>query len=93
VAARGACAAGGHDIDAAFASMVENRIGAVLVSPDTFYQSRRDQIVARAARGRTADQRRETGRTAGPAGHESRTDHQSLSASKFRPRSSPAPTR
>jgi ABC-type uncharacterized transport system substrate-binding protein len=39
-----------RDIDAAFASMVENRIGAVLVSPDTFYQSRRDQIVALAAR-------------------------------------------
>jgi putative ABC transport system substrate-binding protein len=39
-----------HDIDAAFASMVENRIGAVLVSPDTFYRSRRGQIVALAAR-------------------------------------------
>jgi putative ABC transport system substrate-binding protein len=38
------------DIDVAFLRMVEKRIGAVLVSPDTFYQSRRDQIVALAAR-------------------------------------------
>jgi putative ABC transport system substrate-binding protein len=39
-----------HDIDVAFSSMVEMRIGAVLVSPDTFFQSRREQIVALATR-------------------------------------------
>jgi len=38
------------DIDAAFLSMVEMRTGALLVSPDTFFQSRRDQIVALAMR-------------------------------------------
>jgi putative ABC transport system substrate-binding protein len=39
-----------RDIDVAFSSMVEMRTGALLVSPDTFFQSRRDQIVALAAR-------------------------------------------
>jgi len=39
-----------RDIDVAFSRMVELRVGALLVSPDTFYQSRRDQIVALATR-------------------------------------------
>jgi putative ABC transport system substrate-binding protein len=39
-----------RDIDVAFSSMVDKRIGAVLVSPDTFFQSRREQIVALATR-------------------------------------------
>jgi putative ABC transport system substrate-binding protein len=34
------------DIEAAFSSMVDVRTGVVLVSPDTFFTSRRDQIVA-----------------------------------------------
>jgi putative tryptophan/tyrosine transport system substrate-binding protein len=39
-----------RDIDVAFSRMVEMRIGAVLVSPDTSFQSRREQIVALATR-------------------------------------------
>jgi putative ABC transport system substrate-binding protein len=35
-----------NEIDAAFASMRENRIGALLVGIDPFFNSRRDQIVA-----------------------------------------------
>ena len=38
------------DIDVAFSRMVEMRTGALLVSPDTFFQSRRDQIIALATR-------------------------------------------
>ena len=39
-----------RDIEVAFSSMVEMRTGVVLVSPDTFFTSRRDQIVALAKR-------------------------------------------
>jgi putative ABC transport system substrate-binding protein len=38
------------DIDRAFSSLVSAQAGALLVGPDTFFQSRRDQIVALAAR-------------------------------------------
>lgn len=38
------------DIDSAFSKVVSERAGALLVGPDTFFQSRRDQIVALAAR-------------------------------------------
>ena len=39
-----------HDIDAAFASMKELQMSAVLVGADPFFNSRRDQIVSLAAR-------------------------------------------
>src|SRR3954453_7308102 len=38
------------DIDRAFASLVTEKAGAVLVGPDTLFQKRREQIVALAAR-------------------------------------------
>src|SRR5215831_1175864 len=38
------------DIDAAFAGLAQRRLGAVLVSPDTFFDNRRIQIVTAAAR-------------------------------------------
>ena len=39
-----------HDLDAAFASMKELQVSAVLVGADPFFNSRRDQIVSLAAR-------------------------------------------
>lgn len=39
-----------HDIDAAFASMKQLQVGAALIAADPFFNSRRDQIVALAAR-------------------------------------------
>jgi ABC-type uncharacterized transport system substrate-binding protein len=39
-----------HDLEAAFAILVENRADAVVVAPDPFLDSRRDQVVALAAR-------------------------------------------
>ena len=39
-----------REIDGAFASLVQKRIGALVVGPDAFFDSRRDQIVALAAR-------------------------------------------
>ena len=38
------------DIDAAFAKIVQDRIGAIVVAADAFLQSKREQIVALAAR-------------------------------------------
>jgi putative ABC transport system substrate-binding protein len=38
-----------NDIDRAFASLVAENAGALLVGPDTFFQAQRDQIVALAA--------------------------------------------
>ena len=38
-----------NDIDRAFASLVAENAGALLVGPDTFFQTQRDQIVALAA--------------------------------------------
>jgi putative ABC transport system substrate-binding protein len=43
-------AANEREIDAAFESIVQMRAGALLVAADPFYNSRRDQIVALAAR-------------------------------------------
>jgi putative tryptophan/tyrosine transport system substrate-binding protein len=39
-----------HDIDAAFETVLHRRAGALLVAPDPFFNSRRNQIVALAAR-------------------------------------------
>ena len=39
-----------HDLDAAFASMKQLQVGAALIAADPFFNSRRDQIVALAAR-------------------------------------------
>ena len=38
-----------HEIDAAIASLVEQRVGAIIVGSDPFYLARRDQFVARVA--------------------------------------------
>jgi putative ABC transport system substrate-binding protein len=43
-------ASSGRDIDMAFATMLQTRIEALLVSPDVFFASRRAQIVVLAAR-------------------------------------------
>jgi putative ABC transport system substrate-binding protein len=40
---------GEHDIDAAFGTFVRQRIGALLVAPDSFLFSQRERLVARAA--------------------------------------------
>jgi ABC-type uncharacterized transport system substrate-binding protein len=39
-----------HEIDQVFAAVGRNNIGAVIVSPDAFFTSRREQLVALAAR-------------------------------------------
>jgi ABC-type uncharacterized transport system substrate-binding protein len=39
-----------HEIDAAFATLAQERVGALLVGNDVFFYSRREQIVALAAR-------------------------------------------
>jgi putative ABC transport system substrate-binding protein len=39
-----------HDLDVAFASIVQQRVGAVLISGDPFFNERRDGLVALAAR-------------------------------------------
>src|SRR5262249_9106419 len=39
-----------REIDGAFATLAQRRIGALLVGNDVFFYSRREQIVARAAR-------------------------------------------
>jgi putative ABC transport system substrate-binding protein len=41
-----------REIDDAFAALVEQRVGALVVGPDAFFDSRRNQIVALAARSR-----------------------------------------
>jgi len=43
-------ASSADDIDAAFAAVVEQRIGALLVTSDPFFNSRPDQFIALAAR-------------------------------------------
>jgi putative ABC transport system substrate-binding protein len=51
-----------HEIDRAFATFVQRRVGALTVVPDAFFDSRRDQIVALTARHAIAAiyERRET---------------------------------
>jgi putative ABC transport system substrate-binding protein len=39
-----------REIDGAFATLVQRRVGALVVGPDAFFDSRRDQIVALTAR-------------------------------------------
>ena len=39
-----------HEIDRGFATLVQQRAGALIVAPDAFFDSRRDQIVALTAR-------------------------------------------
>jgi putative tryptophan/tyrosine transport system substrate-binding protein len=39
-----------HEIEAAFATLVERRVGALLIAADPFITSRRDQVIALAAR-------------------------------------------
>ena len=43
-------ASGEREFDAAFAKLAEHRAGALIVSPDPFFSSRRDQLVALAGR-------------------------------------------
>jgi len=43
-------ASNAHDLDAAFAILVQNRVDAVVVAPDPFLDSRRDRVVELAAR-------------------------------------------
>jgi ABC-type uncharacterized transport system substrate-binding protein len=43
-------AANAHEIDAAFAALAELRVGALMVASDPFFNARRHQIVAQAAR-------------------------------------------
>jgi putative ABC transport system substrate-binding protein len=64
-----------HNIDTAFASLVERRADALLVSPDLFFGSRRVQIVTLASY-RPHPQRREARRPAGDAADQVRLRHQ-----------------
>jgi len=46
-------AANDHDIDAAFATLAEQRLGGMLVAADPFFEIRREQLIALAERHRT----------------------------------------